>query len=84
MARFPASRIFFGVGKSGSPTLRLITSIPADLSSAALDVMANVADDAIRPILFENIIISEKSAVEDREDIRYSWNLKILGYFSYV
>jgi hypothetical protein len=55
MARFPARQIFSGVGKSGSPTLRLITSIPAARSSAAFAVIANVAEGVIRPILSDNM-----------------------------
>ena len=56
MADLAAAHILAGVGKSGSPTLRLITSKPAARSSAAYAVMVIVADGAILPILSEKII----------------------------
>ena len=61
--------IVSGVGKSGSPTLRLITSIPAARSSAAFAAIASVAEGVIRPILSDNIGINK---------IMYSWNQEIL------
>ena len=51
IAAFPASQICSGVGKSGSPTERSITSIPDAFIAPARAAIASVADgwrEAIR------------------------------------
>lgn len=47
MARLPASEIDSGVGKSGSPALRLITGLPLRFSSRARADTARVAEGRI-------------------------------------
>ncbi|MEG1555987.1 MAG: hypothetical protein RR356_04595 [Bacteroidales bacterium] len=46
-----------GVLKSGSPILKLMTSLPLSLSYLSILVMAKVSDSAIAKILFDNISI---------------------------
>ena len=53
MAALAASQICFGVGKSGSPTARLVTITPCSLSSRALAFMARVSEGLMVLILSE-------------------------------
>ena len=56
MASMPACLAETGVLKSGSPMLRLMTSMPWAFSSRLLLVMAKVADSAMFNTLFERMI----------------------------
>ena len=62
IAVFAAFIIFSGVLKSGCPALKLITSCPAYLSSAALDVISRVKEGLTLLTLSANFI-SEWSVV---------------------
>ena len=47
MALMPAALMFSGVGKSGSPTLRSMTSIPSAFMALALAEILRVGDSPI-------------------------------------
>jgi len=58
MALMPASRAALGVSKSGSPTERLMIFLPEARSSAALAVIASVADGLTFERRFDSEILN--------------------------
>ena len=58
MASMAAFLICSGVSKSGSPALKLITSIPLALNSIALAEIVNVADGLTFWTLLDSIVIN--------------------------
>src|SRR5690606_6905856 len=64
MAAMPAARICAGVSKSGSPTDRLMTSLPSRRSCAARAVMARVGEGFTRWTRRETAIFMDRYSTE--------------------
>src|SRR3954468_21419155 len=70
-----AATMWAGVGKSGSPAPKPITSSPAAFNALALASTARVADSSIAPIRADTrFVVSVMGAIVARDDYQFPRN----------